>query len=823
MRNQITAIIALFTAVMASVLSAQTIRVLRVPDTQTKNEFYIGNREPLLPSPLIKLPIGAIRPSGWLRRQLELEADGLTGHLEELSQYLKKEDNAWLSPEGKGHSPWEELPYWLKGFGDLGYILNDPRIIQETRVWIEGAISSQREDGFFGPRDNLRRIRGTPDLWQHMVMLNALQSYYEFTADKRVLDLMTGFFRWEISLPDEEFLEPFWQHHRGSDNLASVYWLYNYTGDAWLLELAEKIHRNTAEWTEGVADWHNVNIVQAFRGPAVYYQQTKDPCFLAATDRNYAAVWGLYGQVPGGMFGGDEYCRQGYYDPRQAVETCGIVEFMLSCEMLAKITGLPQWLDRCEDVAFNMFPATMTADLKAHHYLTAPNLIQCDSKSKWPGLTNSGEMLSYNPEGHRCCQHNVSHGWPYYAEHLWMATPGNGLAAAIYADCEVRAKVGCGKEICIQEKTLYPFDETILLTINTDVPVEFPLYLRIPAWCEKPQILLNAKTVQVAAEPQTYVLLQRTWTTGDIVKLHFPASIELKYWPLNRDSVSVVRGPLTYSLQIAERYQKYAGTDRWPALEVFPDSPWNYGLLLDDTKSAGEQFVLTRQTWPADNQPFTLAAAPIKLTASARKIPNWKANYLNLADTLQPSPVRSEEPVEPITLIPMGCARLRISAFPWINDSPNSHDWNLPSPKPYYIPGEYSDTGKPVPEDGGCDALSDGVVPKRSDDDSVGRFTWYPKKGTEEWVRYIFPQPRAFHAVEVFWYDNNSYARIPARWKVQYLEGANWKDVPNPSEYAIEKDRFNRTTFDEVTTSSLRLVVTLQKGRTAAILEWKVE
>ena len=69
------------------------ISTVKLPSTELKNDFYVGNRPPLLPSPLIKLPIGAIEPQGWVRRQLELQADGFHGHLLEISNFLKKEKN----------------------------------------------------------------------------------------------------------------------------------------------------------------------------------------------------------------------------------------------------------------------------------------------------------------------------------------------------------------------------------------------------------------------------------------------------------------------------------------------------------------------------------------------------------------------------------------------------------------------------------------------------------------------------------------------------------------------------------------------------------
>src|SRR5439155_10202252 len=148
--------------------------------------LWVTNRPPLPPSAFMKLPIGSIKPKGWLRRQLELEANGMTGHLEEISKWCKFENSAWASPDGQGQFGWEELPYWLKGYGDLGYVLGDERIIKEARRWIEGVLSSQEESGWFGPRSLKTSLQGKPDLWPHMVMLNVLQSHYEYSHDERV-------------------------------------------------------------------------------------------------------------------------------------------------------------------------------------------------------------------------------------------------------------------------------------------------------------------------------------------------------------------------------------------------------------------------------------------------------------------------------------------------------------------------------------------------------------------------------------------------------------------------------------------------------------
>jgi hypothetical protein len=686
----------LLTAVFASAGFAQApTRVVERPPFIPANDFHPGNRLPLWSSPLVKLPIGQIEPRGWLRTQLQLEADGFSGRLTEISAFLKKENNAWLSPAGEGEHGWEEVPYWLKGFGDLGYVLHDERIMAEARIWLDAALASQREDGYFGPRANLTYLKGKPDVWPNMIMLNALQSFYEYSGDERVLKFMTNYFRWELSVPEEDFLLPFWQQQRAGDNLASVYWLYNRTGEEWLLELGKKIYNHMANWTEGVASWHGVNISQAFRGPAVYFQQSCDAKHIQATWARYRDVMNTYGQVPGGGFGSDENCRPGFTDPHQGTETCTWAEFMLSFEMLAKITGDPRWADKCEEIAFNSLPASMTADLKGLHYLTAPNLAACDTKNHAPGFENEGDMLSYNPHAYRCCQHNVAHAWPYFAEHLWMATSENGLAAFMYAPCVVKTKAGAGDgaEITITEDTRYPFEDTIRLVFSNEQAARFPLYLRIPGWCNNPEIKVNGADewrgapVQPKTRSGAYICINRVWSNGDRLEMRLPMNTSVRKWDSNGNSVSVDRGPLTYALKIGEKQVRSGGTDAWPAFEVLPTTPWNYGLVLDE-KDPVAAFELVTNEWDGTKQPFDAEAAPLALRARAAKIPNWKLDEHGLVGRLQPSPAKTDQPVETVTLIPMGCARLRVSAFPTIGAGPDAHEWSEKPPAPASAPAQ---------------------------------------------------------------------------------------------------------------------------------------
>ena len=214
-------------------------------------------------------------------------------------------------------------------------------------------------------------------------MLYCLQSYYEYSRDQRVLDLMTRYFKYQLSVPENAMLTEYWQRMRGGDNIYSVYWLYNRTGDTWLLDLAAKLDRRTANWRmeNDLPNWHNVNVAESLREPAIYYLQSHNPKDLEFAYKNFFEIRKRFGQVPGGMFGGDENCRPGYDDPRQGTETCGFIEQMHSDQVLMRISGDPFWADHCEDVAFNSYPAAVMPDFKALRYLTAPNMVVSDQKT----------------------------------------------------------------------------------------------------------------------------------------------------------------------------------------------------------------------------------------------------------------------------------------------------------------------------------------------------------------------------------------------------------------------------------------------------------
>jgi hypothetical protein len=826
----------------AMAMSATTlyagVDVVARPETTSTNGFYISNRAPLEPSEFIPLPIDLVHPKGWLLEIMKRQRAGLCGHLDEISIWLSKDDNAWLNKNGKGKYGWEEVPYWLRGYIQLAYIFNDPKMIAESRVWINGVLNSQRPNGDFGP-DQTFDDDHTRDFWANMLMMFCLETYYEHSHDSRVIDLMTKYFKYHLTIPDNQFLTHYWQKMRGGDELYSIYWLYNRTGDAFLVDLADKVHRCTADWEMGntLPNWHNVNIAESFREPAEHSLLTRAVAELQDTYADFNVVRKLYGQVPGGMFGADENCRPGYSDPRQAIETCGMVEQMLSDELLVQISGDPFWADNCEDVAFNTYPAALTPDMRALRYLTAPNVVVSDAQNHSPGIQNDGPFLLMNPFSARCCQHNHSMGWPYFAKHLWLATPDNGLGADVYSASEVTARVGDGELVKFDEITHYPFDETIQFKLHVDEPVAFPLYLRIPGWCQSAEVSVNGNKLSVTSQADKYVRIEREWKNNDEVTLDLPMEISVHRWTDNHDSVSVNYGPLTFSLKIGETikkldstktaigdsgWQKTADPEEWPSFSYHPATPWNYGLMLDGAHPE-KSFIIKKLPWPKDDYPFTPASAPIEILAKGRQIPEWTVDKYGLCAVLQQSPAWSDQPVQNLPLIPMGATRLRISAFPTVSDLSDAHKWH-PSLDPDVGKSANQASASHCYSGDTVNALCDGIVPHSSDEQDIPRFTWWDHRGTAEWVQYDFPAPKKISGAEVYWFDDtgNGQCRVPASWRLLCKSDDVWQPLGVAADFIVKKDDWNRVTFPAVETRQLRLEVKLQPEFSGGILEWRV-
>ncbi|WP_186755993.1 beta-L-arabinofuranosidase domain-containing protein [Echinicola salinicaeni] len=683
--------------------------VMAVAQGQSNNKknssLYLQNRIPLTEKPYLELPLGNIQPKGWIKDQLLRMKTGLTGNLDEIYPEVMGARNGWLGGDGDG---WERGPYWIDGLLPLAYILDDKELKEKVQPWIEWTLANQQANGYLGPipfdadpayEPGLQRGM-RKDWWPKMVMLKIMQQYYNATNDPRIIAALTKYFKYQLEeLPNSPLDKwTFWANRRGGDNLQVVYWLYNITGDKFLLDLGELLTEQTFPWSQvflneenhkdpkspwyfyqmkrypfdqeeiasltvsKIGGIHTVNLAQGLKQPIIQYQYDKDANHLKALKEAMADLKKYHGQ-PQGMYGGDEPLHGN--KPTQGIEFCSISEGMFSLESILQITGDMHYADQLEKITYNALPTQASDDFMSRQYFQAANQIKLTDQLQTSFETNHHKGTDFVfgiLSGYPCCTSNMHQAWPKFVQNLWYATHDGGVAALLYAPSEVELKVADDVDLRIIEETGYPFRNQVHFTMDLGQTASFPFHLRIPNWTEEAVITINGEVWDGEAHQQV-AIIDRTWENGDKVTLTLPMLLKHSQW--YSFSAAIERGPLVYALKIKEKQVAKNRNDGYGEFyEYIPAEEWKYGLLGSDLADLDKFVEVSENEWNGE-YPWNLENSPISLKMRGVRAADWTLE--NDAPGLPgfwSKRVGEEDIVDEITLVPYGCTTLRITEFP---------------------------------------------------------------------------------------------------------------------------------------------------------------
>jgi DUF1680 family protein len=364
---------------------------------------------------------------------------------------------------------------------------------------------------------------------------------------------------------------------------------------------------------------------------------------------------------------------------------------------------------------------------------------------------------------------------------------------------EVRLSVG---KVVLRQTTRYPWQGEVRIAIEPEKPATFDLSIRIPAWCQATsspgdlyQVLgrpangaarlkLNGLIVETLEMVHGYVRLRREWKSGDVVELAMDMPVRrVKAHPEVRADagrVALMRGPIVYCLEGVDNSGNVRNLFVPPQTQFTTEH--RNDLLGGVTVVRGPVLGLYRtEDGGVEQKTAELVAVPYYVNAN-------------------------REPAEMLVWLPEAPERAQPASLPTIASRARpsaSHCWQ-------------NDT---------LTGMNDQIEPTASDDTKIPRFTWWDHKGTKEWVQYDFDKPQNVSAVEVYWWDERrikAHCRVPQSWRLLYQDGNEWKPVLNGSEYGTKMDQYNRTDFDRVTTTALRIEVQLQRDWSGGILKWRV-
>jgi uncharacterized protein len=605
--------------------------------------------------------------------------EGITGHLDERHPVFRE---AWkgtpitwngAKPDGTGW-PIEQGAYWLDGAVRLGFVLHDDAIVKKIRARLDPVVDgvNQAEAGTtFIYWKKGYKPQGF-DSWAHSQMGRALVALYQGTGEQRVLDALVKVYAdYPASMGGLGFGDV-----SGLCNLDAMMETYAVSGDKRILERATAAinqpgeQRIIEEWAAGkVNDGHLVITYENIRLPAVIYPWTGKATQLQATkgafrwlDENHMLPYGL----PSGEEG-----TAGVGAGRKT-ETCNIPAMLLSANWMYRIEGDGAWGDRMEKAFFNAGPAPLARDGLTAAYYQTPNRIKLGllpQESLAPAEAG-GSGITFGPlacDHVLCCIGAANRILPLYIANMWMATADRGLAATLYGPCTVNTLAGSGVRVKIACATDYPFNESIRMTITPEKPVEFPLHLRVPGWCQSAQIAVNGDGLRAKPNRQGFVVIARTWRRGDTVTLQTPMNVRVvrglegAYPKSQRGYFREIPAAL-----FRKRALPYACVNYGPLLFALPipdkdanapadNARWQFALDLNP-QDAGKLRV-ERTPMPAHwDWPL---AAPVTLKVPVRAF-DWKPT---LPQALPNAPVTGDKS-ETVSLVPYGCAKFQIAMFP---------------------------------------------------------------------------------------------------------------------------------------------------------------
>ncbi|KAI0033630.1 hypothetical protein K488DRAFT_47261, partial [Vararia minispora EC-137] len=621
------------------------------------------------PMKFLTMPLGEIRPSGWLYDQLMVQTNGLAGHQHDFYDLVAKSD--WIGGDSYYSYLEEAGSYWFNAMVPNGVLVGDQTIMAQTQEFLDYVLDHQDESGWLGPEVNTTKPRL---LWgRYPFFFGAIQmTEYNTSLTARVVNAFNKFIplankmlhagegvdRWAATRWEDFVLMLQWMYDNGHSPgqeklLLDTMRMLKSTGDPWELYFppgpAEDYENPFEELT-----WHGVNMAEGLKALPATYRFTHNQSDLDRVSSGWDLLFKYHGR-PSGAFAADEMLAG--LEAARGTELC-LVVVSFHGSYLYQVTGEAKYADRVERMAYNALPATLTGDMWARQYLQEQNQVAAKNMTPNPFPEDGPYSNVFGLEpNYPCCTVNFPQGWPKFVTNAFVMTPdGESLVHLYLGPFRVHTVLSGGNAVNVSVDTLYPFTDIINTTISARKA--FTYLMRIPSWVVDGTISINGQDPRPFL-PVDGLLAVEIGPGVTSLQLNLPAEITIEERP--HGSVAVHRGPINYAFDIP-RVQSILHRDsaepRAVDYEMEPSGTWQYAidpstLVFHQSASVGQ--VLPSPIFDAGQPPNTMSvqACPIEWALAG--------------DTFAAPPPRRPTCVGPeatLTLWPYGATKLRISEFP---------------------------------------------------------------------------------------------------------------------------------------------------------------
>ncbi len=672
----------------------------------------------------------------------------------------------------------------------------DPKLEARLDEIIGYIAKSQQPDGYLNtwfivakPKERWKNLRGAHELYCAGHMFEAAVAHFRATGKRTFLDVACKYADYIDSV-----FGPGKRHGIAGHpeiELALVK-LWRATGNDRYLKLARffveehgnskdrklfggycQDHAPVREQTEPVG--HAVRFLYFYSGVADLAGTDGDQGYIDTMERLWQFIVTKKMYVTGGVGvqGHGEGFAKPYYLPNYQAycETCASIGMVFWNHRLALLHGEGRFADLVERLLYNGAISGVALDGSKFFYVNP--------------LASRGNHHRQPWYGCACCPTNVVRFISSVGQYVYgRMADGEGVAVLQYIGGKGTVELAKGKVTLVQN-TRYPWEGTVTIAVEPEGAGEFTVGVRIPAWCDGAAVTLNGKKLGAKAK-DGFVRIRRAWAAGDTIGLHFPMPVRQVKADPNVEScrgrLAVMRGPVVYCLEDTDNPCRVDQVSI-PGGATF-ESEFKADLLGGVTvlRTKGEHSGIVET-----GDGFEVAGRQVDLTL----IPYYAWD--------------NREPGRMVVWVP--------------TDVPKAAD---PKNATVAIVAKTSSSHR-NPRDAE-QALNDNVLPKSSIDHDVARFTWWPRKGSTEWVQYDFARPKTLSKAEVYWFDDTGRGgcRVPKSWRLLYRDGKEWKPVEGASSYGVERDKLNGVTFQPVATKAIRLEVQLQANFSGGILEWRL-